>query len=186
MSVNSKMTAIADKIRALLGISGTMGLDAMTDKLTTEQTNVMNAFTAIGNKGGTVPSSKVSGNLASAINTIPSGTTVQRKSGSFTTNSNGAATVNCGFQPDLVVITGLSFDVSGTPFETQLAFVLSERTTNNTPLAVTSHGVYACLEARVSRTSNGFSISHMTGYEESWTQTIMANQTFNYVAIKYT
>lgn len=35
--------------------------------------NVSDAFTAIFNKGGTVPSSKVSGNLASAINTIPDG-----------------------------------------------------------------------------------------------------------------
>ena len=32
---------------------------------------VDDAFTAIGNKGGTVPASKVSGNLASAIETIP-------------------------------------------------------------------------------------------------------------------
>ena len=40
MSVNSAMTAIADKIRALLGISGTMGLDAMATNLTTAQTEV--------------------------------------------------------------------------------------------------------------------------------------------------
>lgn len=33
MSVNSKMTAIADKIRTLLGLSGTMGLDAMATNL---------------------------------------------------------------------------------------------------------------------------------------------------------
>lgn len=35
--------------------------------------NVSAAFTAIGNKGGTVPTSKVSGNLASAIDSIPDG-----------------------------------------------------------------------------------------------------------------
>jgi hypothetical protein len=35
--------------------------------------NVNAAFTAIGNKGGTVPTSKVSGNLASAIDSIPEG-----------------------------------------------------------------------------------------------------------------
>lgn len=34
---------------------------------------VSNAFTAVGNKGGTVPASKISGNLASAIESIPSG-----------------------------------------------------------------------------------------------------------------
>lgn len=33
MSVNSKMTAIADKIRTLLGITGTMGMDAMATNL---------------------------------------------------------------------------------------------------------------------------------------------------------
>ncbi len=33
MSVNSKMTAIADRIRTLLGLSGTMGLDAMATNL---------------------------------------------------------------------------------------------------------------------------------------------------------
>lgn len=33
MSVNSKMTAIANAIRSLLGISGTLGLDAMSTKL---------------------------------------------------------------------------------------------------------------------------------------------------------
>lgn len=33
MSVNSKMTAIADAIRSLLGITGTLGLDAMATKL---------------------------------------------------------------------------------------------------------------------------------------------------------
>lgn len=34
---------------------------------------VSDAFTAIGNKGGTVPTSKVIGNLVSAINSIPDG-----------------------------------------------------------------------------------------------------------------
>lgn len=36
--------------------------------------NISAAFTAVGNKGGTVPSSKTSGNLATAINSIPEAT----------------------------------------------------------------------------------------------------------------
>lgn len=40
MSFNSKMTAIADKIRSILGISGTMGLDAMATNLGTVQNSV--------------------------------------------------------------------------------------------------------------------------------------------------
>lgn len=40
MSVNSKMTSIADKIRSLLGISGKLGLDAMDTNLETANTEV--------------------------------------------------------------------------------------------------------------------------------------------------
>lgn len=40
MSVRAKMTAIADKIRTLLGISGTMGLDAMATNLGAANTTV--------------------------------------------------------------------------------------------------------------------------------------------------
>ena len=40
MSVNSKMTAINDKIRSLLGITGKMGLDDMATNLGTVQNNV--------------------------------------------------------------------------------------------------------------------------------------------------
>ena len=40
MSVNSAMTAIADKIRTLLGISGKMGLDSMASNLSTAQDEV--------------------------------------------------------------------------------------------------------------------------------------------------
>ena len=40
MSVNSKMTAIADKIRVLSGTSGAMGLDAMATHVNTANSNV--------------------------------------------------------------------------------------------------------------------------------------------------
>lgn len=40
MSVNSKMTAVADRIRTLLGLSGAMGLDAMANNLGTAQNEV--------------------------------------------------------------------------------------------------------------------------------------------------
>lgn len=40
MSVNSKMTEIADKIRSLLGINGKLGLDAMATNLETANTEV--------------------------------------------------------------------------------------------------------------------------------------------------
>lgn len=40
MSVNSKMTAIADKIRSILGVSGSLGLDAMASNLSSVQGSV--------------------------------------------------------------------------------------------------------------------------------------------------
>jgi hypothetical protein len=46
MSVNSKMTAIADEIRELSGTTGTMGLDAMANTLHTENSNFASNLTA--------------------------------------------------------------------------------------------------------------------------------------------
>lgn len=47
MSINSKMTAIADKIRALLGVSGMMGLDSMASNLQTATDQVDTQTTLI-------------------------------------------------------------------------------------------------------------------------------------------
>ena len=73
MSVNSKMTAIADKIRTLLGLTGTMGLDEMAAHLGTEQSNVTAALAAIAGKGVTVPNGSNSNSLASLIAAIEAG-----------------------------------------------------------------------------------------------------------------
>lgn len=73
MSVASKMTAMANSIRALLGLTGTMGLDAMVTHISTEKTNVDNALSAIAGKGVEVPSGANSGNLAALIASITGG-----------------------------------------------------------------------------------------------------------------
>lgn len=73
MSVDSKMTAIADKIRGLLGLTGEMGLDAMATNLTTEQANIDAALSAIANKGVTVPDGSTSDALAALIESIEAG-----------------------------------------------------------------------------------------------------------------
>lgn len=67
MSVNSKMTAIANKIRALLGITGTMGLDAMASNIDKAQTEVDDQAALIeqlrtilaGKVGGIIPTGTV-------------------------------------------------------------------------------------------------------------------------------
>ena len=48
---------------------------AIADKLTKLSTDISNAYTAINNKGGTIPANKNTDNLASAIGSISTGTT---------------------------------------------------------------------------------------------------------------
>ena len=88
MSVDSKMTAIADKIRGLLGLTGEMGLDAMETNLTTEQANIDAALAAIADKGVTVPDGSTSDALAALIESIEAGGGGNIVAGSFTPTSN--------------------------------------------------------------------------------------------------
>jgi hypothetical protein len=184
MSVNSKMTAIAGKIRSLLGITGAMGLDAMATNLGTEQTNVANAFTAVGNKGGTVPSSKVSGNLASAIASIPEGATVQIKPGTVTGVSGSAKAVNVGFKPDAVFFTGTMPQLNNQAMHTGVAFTAKNVTSMTVPYGTSSTSYVMCI-LTVAQVSNGFTVSGIR-INTSGQQSNESNRSIPYIAIKYT
>lgn len=73
MSVNSKMTAIADGIRALNGGTAALGLDAIATALDVEKTNVDAALAALAEKGVTVPTGSKSDALAGLIAAIEAG-----------------------------------------------------------------------------------------------------------------
>lgn len=73
MSVNSEMTAIADLIRGLRGVSGKMGLDAMKGHLQDEQDGLDSALAALAEKGVTVPDGTKVDGLAALIAAIESG-----------------------------------------------------------------------------------------------------------------
>ena len=123
-----------------------------------------------------------------SVNVAASGTTVQRKAGSFTTDNNGAATVNCGFQPDVLLITGLYDRYGSDNYEYHAACVFPEVKQSSYLLsmaAVTSTFADG-IEFYPERTSSGFSI-------EVWENNVVlgdwyevADVTFSYVAIKYT
>ena len=106
-TINDKMTAIADQIRKLIGVTGTMGLDAMATNVTTANTAVTSAKTAITNKGVTVPSSADVTDLATYIAKIVTGSTgYKMASGSKTLSSSVESisiTHNLGVTPKLVV-----------------------------------------------------------------------------------
>ena len=181
--VNEKMTVIADSIRSLLGLTEAMGLDAMATNLGTEQTNIADAFTAVGNKGGTVPESKVSGNLASAIDTILTGATIQRKTGSFTTTSSGAASVDCGFKPDAVFIYASRSSDTSRVYYAGVSFLEYGITSVNTILCGPDNS-YPFSTYTFTQSNSGFSVSAKK-LSTSWSESADANRTINYVAVKY-
>lgn len=111
MSVNAKMTAIADNIRLLTGVSDAMGLDAMATNLSKVNTDISDAFTALTEKGVTVPNDAKVDALAPLIAAIESGgSNVQVVTGTYTVATNTkidktfTITHNAGFIPKLFVI----------------------------------------------------------------------------------
>lgn len=146
---------------------------------------VSDAFTAIGNKGGTVPTSQVSGNLASAIASIPAGVTVQTKSGSFTTSTKGVFSVTCGFRPDVVFVHRSETEDSQ-KYVTAFPFALySAGTAMSVPLWTTSSSCNVYDFYGVINTSTGFSGEAYT-WDDNWEEGYANRVSFNYVAIKYT
>ena len=98
MSVNSKMTAIANATRALDGSTAALTLDGIASKLGVEKSNVAAALAAIGEKGVTVPSGSTSDALAALIASIEAGgggiDNMKTVVGSFTlTQNSGTHTI---------------------------------------------------------------------------------------------
>ena len=183
MSVSSELTAIANKIRALLGLTGTMGLSDMNTNLGAEQTNIANAYEAISNMGGTVPSSQISGGLATAINSIPKGATVQVKTGTVTGVSGSAKTVKCGFKADAVFFTG-SNPYGESIYHGGVALTAKNVTSAKMLFAAPSTSyIYSIFE--VKQTSEGFSVAGVR-ISTSGSQSNESNRSLDYIAIKYT
>lgn len=71
---------------------------SIASEITRINTNIENAYTSVSNKGGTLPATQNSNNLATAITSIPSGgATLQTKSVTITTNGNTSVTPDTGY-----------------------------------------------------------------------------------------
>jgi len=178
MSVKSKMTEIANIIRKIVGITDPIGLDDILKYLDTIQNDILNAFSMIGKKGGTVPSSIISGNLVSALSSIP--VNGGKESGTFTTNSSGAATINCNFIPDLVMIH-YNEHYNGTLKATTAVFA-EYGSGLNTTLHMDSYNAFTDWVIRRNNTTISLTAEYYGG--SGWTA--IANRTFYYTVIKYT
>lgn len=114
------------------------------------------------------------------------GAVVQKKTGAFTLDEYGEATVSCGFKPDCVAVYGgiLNGDTvyPGAMFteagETVIKLIVPPPSTE-----------YLFTVLPITQTSNGFSISEAVKLSAEypgntyWSET---SRTFNYVAMKYT
>lgn len=112
MSVNSKMTAIANATRALDGSTAALTLDGIASKLGVEKSNVDAALAAIAEKGVSVPTGSTSDALAALIASIEAGGGgVKMSTGTYTPAADEhlgtpftAFEHNSGFIPNVFVM----------------------------------------------------------------------------------
>lgn len=188
MSIKTKMTAIADRLRAMLGTSDALSLDGMADALDTQAAQVADGFAAVADMGGTVPVTQLAASLPDAIRTIPTGVAVQTASGSVTTSSRGVATITCGFQPDLIVLYVSTTTIDGEKYENNLALAIAERqyvsgyTLNN----LTWYDDENLMEVELTSLQSTGATLLVAAYDASWNYGYASRRTFTWKAIKYT
>ena len=114
-----------------------------------------------------------------------SGVAVQRKTGSFTTDSNGAATVDCGFKPDAVfLVATTTYGGNPTTIYAAVPFYEIGATTASTYVCGPNSS-YAFAHYALTQNSSGFSVTHAKRYDTSFDESNDSYRTINYFAIKY-
>lgn len=150
------------------------------DQLDSDLSSIANA---IRKKGGTSASMSFPNGFSSAINAISTGVTVQRKSGTFTTNSSGEATVNCGFKPDAVFFTGINPMNYNNKSHAGAAFTDDGVNSMETLFVPPSTG-YLFASFVTTQATSGFTVKAIRVSTSIQTSND-SNRTVNYIAVKY-
>lgn len=129
--------------------------------------------------------------LLAMANNLPdatTGTNVQTKSGTVTTNSSGTATASCGFKPDFVAFDGgtvPSGSSAGTKVFVGAAFTAGNVTKSSVTITPSNGNTHIQTILAVSQTSTGFSIS-AKNLSAAFEESNCTSRTLSYVAVKYT
>lgn len=184
MSVKSEMTAIADRLRAMLGTSEPLTLDGMSAALDAHKEQVADGFEAVLEMGGTAPSSPIMANMPEAIKSIPKGVTVQTKSGNTSTDSSGKLTISCGFKPDLVMLYFAAGPIEGGTYEAIIALPFKDKNTSYQPASSVLQTDYMVTALPMSVTSTGVTIT-VKRMAYDFSTTAHANTYVSWKAVKY-
>lgn len=129
----------------------------------------------------------VAGNIKSGVSIFGvsgafAGVEVQIASGSFTTDTNGEATINCGFKPDLAVMLVPEVNEDGDHYHPTFAFsVLNEEY-----VVQCSEAAEYIMYLLAVRTETGFYVG-ANRFSFDWEEIgPPSKKTFQYVAVKYT
>ena len=168
MSVNSKMTAIADKIRTLRGISGPMGLDTMATHIGNEQTAITAALAALTEKGVEVPAGSTSDALAGVITAI--------ESGGMPVVAYGTITPSEDTEDDYTLDTGINLSDTGDKNYAIVLYLDSMKSPQQGSI------IYAYLYRK---TAVFYSVGIRGGYNELYKRTGSSYYSYNYTNLTF-
>lgn len=137
----------------------------------------------IRSKGNTTEKLQWPAGFESAVEAISTGPTIQIKTGTFTTDSNGNATVNCGFKPDAVFFTGTNPMNNNNAFHAGVAFTEVGVTSVET-LFVPPSTSYLLSSLVTTQSTSGFTVKSVR-ISTSIQTSNDSNRTVNYIAVKY-
>ena len=122
--------------------------------------------------------------LVPKVAEIEGTTQVQRYEGTFTTGNDGNATVNCGFQPDLVFVFNDLQPKDGQTDSMSMVFPEGFDSSKSNITCMSASSGLVAINWKTWR-STGFSLE-MVHVDYNWNVSYVRNLTVRYVAIKYT